>query len=250
MAAGGGAAPPARRAGTPVGRRGAGGKNLGRQRGVGREATAVPGRSRLRFLVLEALADGAGAGLRGIAAGIATACLGTGAAAPGARLPGGPGRELDRNVELAAGDMEHAGLVRRGTGGRMQITAGGRALLGRMGEAVGEAGFRGGGGAGGRRGRMEGKAGNIRQLPARAEPRVPGMAGRRAGGAGAAPRGGRDRQDFERHCGYNRHAGGRRGVENARLGRSPSPVGRAVRGSRRGPCAPRTGLPSRRSRTR
>jgi len=153
MAAGGGAAPQGRRAGTPVGRRGAGGKNLGRQRGGGREATAVPGRSRLRFLVLEALADGAGAGLQGIAAGIAAACLGTGDATHGARLPGGPRRELDRNVELAVGDMEHAELVRRGAGGCMQITAGGRALLSRMGEAAGEAGSAGAaareGGAGG-----------------------------------------------------------------------------------------------------
>ena len=159
MATGGGAAPPARRAGTLVGRRGAGGKNPGRRRGGGREATAVPGRSRLRFLVLEALADGAGAGLRGIAAGIAAACLGTGAAAPGVRLSGGPRRELDRNVELAAGDMEHAELVRRGTGGRMQITAGGRALLSRMGEAVGEAGSAGAAG-------REGGAGGWRTKPA------------------------------------------------------------------------------------
>ena len=133
MAAGGGAAPPARRAGTPVGRRGAGGKNLGRQRGGGREATAVPGRSRLRFLVLEALADDAGAGLQEIAAGIAAACFGTDAAAPGARLQGGPRRELDRSIELAAANMARAGLVRLEPGGRMQVTAAGKALLDKMG---------------------------------------------------------------------------------------------------------------------
>ena len=154
MAAGGGAAPPARRAGTPVGRRGAAGKNLGRQRGGGREATAVPGRSRLRFLVLEALADGAGAGLRGIAAGIAAACLGTGDATHGARMPGGPRRELDRNVELAAADMVRAGLVQRGIGGRMQVTAAGKALLDKMGGMYGGAGSADAqapdGGAGGR----------------------------------------------------------------------------------------------------
>ena len=94
-------------------------------------------------MVLEALADGGGAGLRGIAAGIAAAHLGMDAAAPGFHLQGEQGRELGRNVELAAGDIEHAGLVRRGGGGRMRITASGGALLGKMGEVVGGAGSAG-----------------------------------------------------------------------------------------------------------
>ena len=133
MAAEGGAVPPARRAGTLVGRRGAAAGGPDKWRGGGREATAVPGRSRFRFLVLEALAGGAGAGLQEIAAGIAAAWLGTGDAAPGARLQGGPRQELDRSIELAAADMARAGLVRRGIGGRMQVTAAGKALLDKMG---------------------------------------------------------------------------------------------------------------------
>ena len=144
MAAGGGAAPATRRAGTLVGRQVAGGEGPGRWRGGGREATAVPGRSRLRFLALKALAVGGGASPPEIAAGIAAAHLGTGAATLDAYLPGGPRRELDRNVELAAGDMEHAGLVRRGAGGCMQITASGGALLGKMAEVDGGAGSAGG----------------------------------------------------------------------------------------------------------
>ena len=143
MEAGGGAAPPVRRTGTLVGRQGAGGEGPGRWRGGGREATAVP-RSRLRFLVLKALAAGGGASLPEIAAGIAAAHLGMGAATLDAYLPGGPRRELDRNIELAAGDMEHAGLVRRRAGGRMQITASGGALLGKMADMDGGAGSAGG----------------------------------------------------------------------------------------------------------
>lgn len=121
-----------------------GGEGPGRWRGGGREATAVPGRSRLRFLVLKALAAGGGASLPEIAAGIAAAHLGMGAATLDAYLPGGPRLELDRNIELAAGDMEHAGLVRRRAGGRMQITASGGALLGKMAEVDGGAGSTGG----------------------------------------------------------------------------------------------------------
>ena len=110
---------------------------------------AVPGRSYLRLVVLKALAAGVVGGLQEIAAGIAITHLGMDAATLDAYLPGGRRRELDRNVELAAGDMEHAGLVRRGAGGRMRITASGGALLGKMGEMAGEAGSAGAQAAGG-----------------------------------------------------------------------------------------------------
>ena len=102
---------------------------------------AVPGRNLLRFLVLRALAGDGAASLQGIAAGIAITRLGMGAATLDAYLPGGPRRELDKNIELAAGDMARAGLVQLGPGGRMQVTAGGNALLDKMGEMYGGAGY-------------------------------------------------------------------------------------------------------------
>ena len=100
-------------------------------------------------MVLKALAAGIVGGLQDIAAGIAITHLGMDAATLDAYLPGGPRRELDRNVKLAAGDMEHAGLVRRGAGGRMRITASGGALLGKMAEVVSGAGSAGAQAAGG-----------------------------------------------------------------------------------------------------
>ena len=103
-------------------------------------ARTSPGRSHLRFLVLKALAGNGGgsdAGLLEIAASIATAHHGVGGAAPCGRPPSEQMLELGRGVKLATGDMEHAGLVQLGTGDRMQITASGRALLGKMGEVAG-----------------------------------------------------------------------------------------------------------------
>ena len=152
----GGRRPPARlrrsRAARPGGRaadRGAGGKPPGR----------VPGRSLLRFLVLETLAAGGSVDMLGVATRIAVAHLGAGGATLDAYLAGGRGTELDRGVRLAAGDMAHAGLVRLGPGGRMQIAAGGKALLDKIGEM---------GGAGGSAGEqaLEGDAGGWKTKPA------------------------------------------------------------------------------------
>ena len=109
-------------------------------------ARTAPGRRHLRFLVLEALAGGGGgsdAGLWEIAASIATAHHEVGSAAPGGLPPNERMLELGRGVKLATGDMEHAGLVQIGAGGRMQITASGRALLGKIGEMAGGAGSAG-----------------------------------------------------------------------------------------------------------
>ena len=109
-------------------------------------ARTAPGRSRLRFLVLEALAgsgSGSDAGLPEIAAGIAAAHHEVGSAAPGGLPPNERMLELGRGVKLAAGDMEHAGLVQLGAGGRMQITASGGALLGKIGEMAGGPGSAG-----------------------------------------------------------------------------------------------------------